>query len=43
VRYTVIHDKIALDALARFWIMAPDPQAVADASDEIDQLLLTFR
>jgi hypothetical protein len=42
MRYTLIHDKIALDALARFWMTAPDPQAVTDASDEIDQLLMTI-
>jgi hypothetical protein len=39
--YTVVETSLARMALARFWMGAPDRQAVADASDEIDRLLKT--
>jgi hypothetical protein len=39
MRFTVITGPSADDELALIWISVPDPQEVADASDEIDQLL----
>lgn len=39
MRCTVIWDSDAQDELARFWLQAPDPQAVTDAANEIDRLL----
>ena len=39
MRCTVVWDPDAQDELARFWMQASDPQALADASDEIDRLL----
>jgi hypothetical protein len=41
MRYTVVWDPDAQDDLARIWMQAHDPQAVADASDQIDRLLKT--
>jgi hypothetical protein len=40
MRSTVVWDLDAQDELARLWMQAPDPQAVADAADEIDRLLM---
>jgi hypothetical protein len=42
MRYTVVWDSAAQDELARIWLKASDPQAVADASDYIDKRLRSF-
>ncbi len=42
MRYTVVHDPIALNALARYWMILSDRQAVSAASNEIDRLLRTM-
>ena len=39
MRCTVVWDPDTQDELARLWLNAPDPQAVADAADKIDRLL----
>ncbi len=39
MRFTVIYVPSAENELASIWTRAPDKQAVADASDEIDDLL----
>lgn len=39
MRFSVITSPSADDELALIWMSAPDPQAVADASDAIDQFL----
>jgi hypothetical protein len=39
MRYTVVYMPAAINDLASIWIQAPDQQAVADATDEIDRLL----
>lgn len=39
-RYTVEWSPVALDQLADLWSEADDRNAVADASDRIDQLLV---
>ena len=41
MRYTVTATDLAIDALNRFWLTAPDPAAVTTASNQIDQLLKT--
>jgi hypothetical protein len=41
MHYTVAYDPQALAALTRYWINAPDQQAVANAANEIDRLLKT--
>ncbi|MFO0965921.1 MAG: hypothetical protein U0793_10105 [Gemmataceae bacterium] len=37
--FTVAYRPTALDELAQIWLVAPDAQAVADASNYIDRLL----
>ena len=37
--YTVVYDPAAEDELSWIWIQAPDQQAVADASNDIDRRL----
>jgi len=39
MKWTVIYRPSAQDELANIWLNAADPQAVADAADEIDRVL----
>jgi hypothetical protein len=41
MKWTVVYRTSAQDHLADAWLNSPDPQAVADAADEIDRLLAT--
>jgi hypothetical protein len=39
MKWTVLYRRSAQDQLANIWLNAPDPQAVANAADEIDRIL----
>ena len=39
MRYTVVYDPAAENQLADIWMRAPDPNAVEDASNDIDRQL----
>jgi hypothetical protein len=39
MKWTVVYRSSAQDQLANIWLSAPNPQAVADAADEIDRIL----
>jgi hypothetical protein len=39
MKWTVIYRPVAENELASIWLSSPDPEAVANAADEIDRLL----
>jgi hypothetical protein len=39
MRYTVVYTPAALKKLAQIWLLSANPQAVTDASNQIDQVL----